>query len=164
MARCVIAGVIVAYLLAVVQTTLGGPISVYGVAPDLLFLWTVCIGLLGGANVGALNGFGSGLLQGALAQAGIGGLAFGKAISGFAAGLLATKMFKENWLVPAVCAALLTVVNEAGFLAFSRGGSWAQAGRVIGVRVVYHAALAPIAFALVVRGRRLLRGRREEMA
>ena len=35
---------------------------------------------------------------------------------------------------------------------------------MIGVRVVYHGLLAPVAFALVARGRRALLGRPEEVA
>jgi len=164
MARCIIAGVIVTFLLGVLQATLGGPLAGFGVAPDLLFVWAVCIGLLSGRTAGAVIGFGAGLLQGALQQSWIGAFAISKMISGFAAGLLATKMFKENWLVPVVCAALLTVVNEAAFLLISRAGYWAQAGRIIGLRMLYHAGLAPLVFALALWGRRILLGRRGETA
>ncbi|MBE9566453.1 MAG: hypothetical protein IMF16_06870, partial [Proteobacteria bacterium] len=56
-----------------------------------------------------------------------------------------------------------TVVNELVFLVFSGAGGWEQASRMIGVRVVYHGLLAPVAFALVARGRRALLGRPEEV-
>lgn len=162
MTRCIIAGVIVTFLLGVLQTTLSGPMSAFGVAPDLLLLWAVCIGLLSGSTAGALIGFGAGLLEGALQQAWIGAYVISKMLSGFTAGLLATRMFRENWLVPAVCAAVLTLVNEAAFLLISGAGEWGQAGRILGVRVGYHAVLAPIFFTLTLRVRRALMGRREE--
>lgn len=162
MARCIIAGALVTYALAVFQDTLDESIRIWGVSPDLLFVWTVCMGLLGGRHVGAVVGFGSGLMQGGLQQTGIGAFAISKTISGFAAGLLAAKMFRENWLVPIVSAAFLTVVNEASFMLLSRAGEWSQAGRLIGLRVLYHAALGPLVFGLTIRARRTLLGRREE--
>jgi len=164
MARCIIAGILTTYAIAVLQSTIAGRLAVWRVAPDLLFVWTVCVGLLYRAGPGALVGWGSGLLEGALQQRWIGAYAVSKTISGFLAGHLGTKMFKENWLVPLVCAGLLTLVNEAGFLLLSRGGVWPAAGRVVGVRVLYHAALAPFALAAVRRGHRLLMRGREEQA
>jgi rod shape-determining protein MreD len=164
MARVVVAGVIVTYVLAVLQATLGGRMAIHGVAPDLLFLWTICVGLLSGGPAGALVGFGAGLMEGSLQHQWVGAYGISKTLSGLGAGLLATKMFKENWVVPLVCAVLLTVVNEVVFLVFSGAGGWEQASRIIGVRVVYHGALAPVAFALVRRGRRALLGRPEEAA
>ena len=69
MTRCIISGLVVTYLLAVAQTALGGRMAVRGVPPDLLFVWTVVIGLLSGRTAGALVGFGGGLLEGSLTQA-----------------------------------------------------------------------------------------------
>jgi rod shape-determining protein MreD len=163
MARCIIAAALVTYALAVFQNALGGLIAIQGVSPDLLFLWTVCMGLLSGHHVGALVGFGCGLLEGGLQQASIGAFAISKTLSGFGAGVMAGKMFRENWLVPIVSAGVLTVVNEGIFLLLSRGADWSQAGRLIGLRALYHAALAPFAFAIVARARRALRGVQEEV-
>ena len=164
MTRCIISGVVVTYLLAVVQTALGGRLAVRGVPPDLLFVWTVVIGLLSGRTAGALAGFGSGLLEGALTQAWIGALAISKTMTGFLAGVLATKLFRENWAVPSLSAVVLTIANEAIFLLVAWQDDWARAGRVVAVRVVYHAALAPVFFAVALRARRALVGRREELA
>ena len=163
MARCIIAAALVTYALAVFQNALGGLIVVCGVSPDLLFLWTICMGLLSGHNAGAVVGFGCGLMEGGLQQAAIGAFAISKTMSGFGAGVLAGRMFRENWLVPIVSAGVLTVVNEGVFLLLSRGDDWSQAGRLIGLRALYHAALAPFAFALVARARRALRGPQEEV-
>ncbi len=163
MARCIIAGVAVTYLLAVFQATLGGQLAVAGVSPDLLFVWTVCVGLLSGPRVGALVGFGAGVLEGSLRQSLVAALGLSKGLSGFAAGLLATKMFRENWLVPATSAGLLTLVNEAVFLLLSGHTAWPDTGRLIGGRALYHAALAPFVFALIVRARQALIGQRMEV-
>jgi rod shape-determining protein MreD len=164
MARCVIAGVIVTYLLAVFQTTLGGVCAIRGVSPDLLLIWVVCLGLLSGRTPGALIGFACGLLEGGLTQAWMGAFAISKALSGFGAGVLATKLFRENWAVPSVSAAALTLLNDATFLLVSRADGWPHAVHVIAVRMAYHAALAPILFVLTIRVRRSLLGRHEEAA
>jgi len=161
MARSVVSAIIVTYGLAVVQATVGGRLAVGGVAPDLLLVWTVCIGLLSGPRAGMIAGFACGILEGSLLQRMIGALAVGKGLSGLAAGLISTRMLREHWLVPAISAAVLTLANEMVFLALSdRSGGWGYSGRAIGLRVLYHAALAPIMFAAVARGRQALSGER----
>ena len=164
MARCVIAGVAVTYLLAVFQATVGARLAVGGVSPDLLFVWSVCLGLLSGPRIGALAGFGSGFFEGALQQAMIGALAVSKAVSGCAAGLLAGRMFRENWLVPALSAGLLTLVNEVLVLLLSASGHGGNLARIILGRAVYHALLAPPALAVIVRARQAMTGQRAEVS
>ncbi len=163
MARCIIAGAVVTYALAIFQNTLGGFIAIWGVAPDLLLVWTICMGLLSGRHVGALVGFGSGLMEGGLQQTAIGALAISKTVSGFGAGVLTGKMFRENWLVPIVSAGVLTAINEAIFLVLYRAADWSQAGRIVGLRMAYHAVLTPVVFAIAGRARRGLLGRPEEV-
>ncbi len=164
MALCVIAGVAVTYLLAVVQVTVGAKLAIGGVAPDLLFVWTVCLGLLSGPRVGTLTGFGCGLLEGALHQTMIGALAIGKAVSGCGAGLIAARLFRENWLVPALSAALLTAVNEVLVLLLSGGGAQGSFARTLLGRALYHALLAPIVFYLITRARQAMTGQRAEVS
>ena len=163
MARGIIAAALVTYALAVFQNTLGGFITIWGVSPDLLLVWTICVGLVSGRQAGAVAGFGAGLLEGGLQHAGIGAFAISKMLSGFGAGVLAARMFRENWLVPILSAGILTLVNEGVFLALYRSAEWTQAGRVIGLRVAYHAVLAPLAFAVTNRARRALMGQPEEV-
>lgn len=164
MARCVLAGIVITYALVVLQTTVGSRLAVAGATPDLLLVWTVCIGLLSGPRLGMVVGFASGALEGSLLQTLIGPLAISKGLSGFGAGIISTKLFRENWLVPGIAAALLTLVNDAVFLALSttRAG-WGDAARTIGLRTIYHALLAPIAFAAVSRARRAMAGPRAEV-
>jgi rod shape-determining protein MreD len=161
MARSAVSAIIVTYALAVVQATVGGQLAVAGVAPDLLLVWTVCIGLLGGPRAGMIAGFACGFLEGSLLQRTIGALAAAKGLSGLAAGLISTRMLREHWLAPAIAAGLLTIANEVVFLALSdRTAGWAYAGRVLGVRTLYHAVLAPVMFAAAARARRELAGDR----
>jgi len=164
MVRYVAAAAAVTYLLAVLQSTVAGRLAIAGVSPDLLFVWTVAVGLMSGPAPGALAGWGAGLLEGGLQQVWLAPYAISKTISGFVAGQLGARMLKENWVVPAVCAGALTLLNEAIFLLLARPVVGAEAWRRIGIRVVYHAALAPLALALAYRGRRLLLAGREERA
>lgn len=163
MARCILAGVIVTYLLAVFQATLGARLSIAGVPPDLLFVWTVCVGLLGGTRAGIVVGFAAGILEGSLRQSAIAALAISKGVSGLAAGLLAMKLFRENWVVPALTGAVLTLANEAVFILVS-GGARPDAGKLVLGRVLYHAVLTPVAFWLVTRARQALLGTRVEVS
>lgn len=163
MVRCIIAGAVVTYVLVVFQNTLGGFIAIWGVSPDLLLVWTISIGLLSGPHVGALVGFGCGLMEGGLQQTAIGAFAISKMVSGFGAGVLAGKMFRENWLVPIVSAAVLTAINESIFLLLHQPADWSQVGRPIGLRVAYHAALTPFVFAAAGRARRALLGRPQQV-
>ncbi len=163
MARLILAGVVATFILAVVQATLGARLSLAGVPPDLPFIWTVCAGLLGGPRVGMVIGFGSGILEGSLHQSMTASLSISKGASGLAAGLLGTKLFRENWLVPAAAGGLLTVANEVVFLVLSGPSMWAGAGKIVLGRMVYHAVLTPIAFWLVLRARQALVGQSAEV-
>jgi rod shape-determining protein MreD len=156
MVRCLLAAIVVTYVLAVVQSTVGGRLALWGVSPDLLLVWTISVGLPGGALAGTLTGWGAGLLEGSLQQAWLAPCAISKAVGGLVAGELGARMHKENWLVPAICAAVITFVNEVVFLLLSRTAFSAHAAKVVGVRVCYHAVLAPFGVAAVLRGRRAL--------
>jgi len=163
MARCVAVAAIITYLLAVFQATLGARLAIGGVSPDLLFVWTICIGLVSGPRAGAYTGFGAGLLEGALRQAFIGSLAVSRGVTGLVAGLLAGKLFRDNWVVAVLAAVVLTVFNETIKGLLSGPSSWGQAIHLLGGRVIYHAVLTPMALILVSRGRQALAGSRAEV-
>ncbi|MFB3879950.1 MAG: LytS/YhcK type 5TM receptor domain-containing protein [Armatimonadota bacterium] len=155
MARRLTAGIIIAYLIAVVQTTIGGRLALAGAAPDLLLVWVVCIGLLAGPRVGMVAGFACGLIEGSLLQASVGALAISKGVAGLGAGVISGAVSRDHWLAPPLAAAVLTVAAEAVFLLLSPVSGWTHAARLIVVRVVYHAALSVVAFAAISRGWRV---------
>lgn len=159
MLRCILAGITVTYLLAVFQATLGARLSVAGIPPDLLLVWTICVGLLSGARAGMVAGFASGILEGSLHQSLIAALAISKGISGLGAGIGSTRFFRENWIVGVLAGAFLTVINEAVFLLLSGAGVRADVGRLVLGRALYHAILTPVALWAVARARQALLGR-----
>jgi hypothetical protein len=73
-------------------------------------------------------------------------------------------MFRENWLMPMVCAGALTLLSESAFALLSRTGEWFQAGRLLGLRMLYHALLAPLVVWLAGRVCRSLMRQRVEAA
>jgi hypothetical protein len=86
----------------------------------------------------------------------IGPLGVSKTLTGLAAGLLAGRVYRENALAPAVCALLLTLLNETLFWLLSGFAHAPHALRIIGVRAIYHALLTPLVYALAARGQRAL--------
>lgn len=97
----------------VLQATLVPLIAVQGVRPDLLLLAVVSSGLLLGKEHGVGIGFFAGLLQD-LASGNVFGVnVLSKMASGYIAGLLERKVFKENILLPILAIVLATLFNGA---------------------------------------------------
>jgi len=105
-----IAGLFIVVL--TVQTSvlaLAGQGAVY---PDLLLLTVIALALLSDARRGVLLGCAAGLLQDIVFAAPLGFFAFGKALAGLAAGMLAREIHRDYLLSPVLIAMLLTVVVE----------------------------------------------------
>ncbi len=66
--------------------------------------------------MGRALGFIAGLMHGSLVGFSLGSFIVTRTITGFLAGLVTTRLFSENPLVPALSAVWLTVVCEALFL------------------------------------------------
>jgi rod shape-determining protein MreD len=102
------------------QTTIVPDIRVQGVCPDLMLLATVCVGLVGGAEQGAVVGFAAGVLTDLfLPTTPIGLSALAYCVTGFAVGALRGSMLREGWLM----APLVTfVASAAGVVLFVVAG------------------------------------------
>lgn len=103
------------FLLAtlVVQTTVLPLVAVGGARPDLLLLVVVSAGMLLGREHGVGMGFFAGLLQD-LASGNIFGVSvLSKTATGYVAGLVERKVFKENVLLPLLAVIIATVFNSA---------------------------------------------------
>lgn len=97
----------------ILQATLVPLIAVQGIRPDLLLLAVVSSGLLLGKEQGVGIGFFAGLLQD-LASGNIFGLnVLSKMTTGYVAGLLERKVFKENILLPVLAIVVATFFNGA---------------------------------------------------
>lgn len=101
----------------VIQATLLPLVAVGGVKPDLLLLVVVSAGLLLGREHGVGMGFFAGLLQD-LASGNIFGVSvLSKTATGFVAGSMERKVFKENVLLPVLAVMAATVFNGVVMLA-----------------------------------------------
>ena len=98
------------------QGNLPNAISIWGAKPDLVLVILVSYSLAADPAFGAMLGFIAGLLQGSLVGVSLGSFIVTRTITGFLAGLVTTRLFSENPLVPALSAIWLTVVCEVLFL------------------------------------------------
>lgn len=104
-------------LALVLQSTILPLIAINGVRPDLLLIMVVSSGLLLGKEHGVGMGFFAGLLQD-LASGNIFGLnTLSKLATGYFAGSLERKVFKENILLPVLAIVLATGFNGLIMLA-----------------------------------------------
>lgn len=98
------------------QGNLPSAISIWGEPPDLVLVVLISYSLAADPAFGAGLGFVAGLLHGSLVGFSLGSFIVTRTITGFLAGLVTTRLFSENPLVPALSAVWLTVVCEALFL------------------------------------------------
>ncbi len=98
-----------------VQGSLPGCISIMGAMPDLVLVVLICFSLAEDPAFGAALGFVAGLIQGSVVGMGMGSLIVTRTITGFAAGLVSTRLFSANAIVPAFSVMWLTVMCGALF-------------------------------------------------
>ena len=111
-----------------VQGNLPACISIMGAMPDLVLVVLICFSLAEDPEFGAGLGFLAGLIQGSVVGMGMGSLIFTRTITGFVAGLVSTRLFSANAIVPAFSVLAYSNVRSA----FSTREP--QAGRRAGYR------------------------------
>ena len=120
-----------------IQATLLPLVAVGGVKPDLLLLVVVSSGLLLGREHGVGMGFFAGLLQDLASGNIFGANVLSKMATGFVAGSMERKVFKENVLLPVLAVMAATVFNGAVMLAVMA---------ILGMGVEWSASLAHTLF------------------
>ncbi len=98
-----------------VQGNLPACISIMGAMPDLVLVVLICFALAEDPEFGATLGFVAGLIQGSVVGMGTGSLIVTRTITGFAAGMVSTRLFSANPIVPAFSVMWLTVMCGALF-------------------------------------------------
>jgi rod shape-determining protein MreD len=101
---------------AALQGNLPGWLSVMGGRPDLVLVVLVAFSLSADPELGAALGFFGGLLQGAAVGTSLGSFIVTRTITGFLAGFVNTRLFRDNPVVPTISAIWLTAVCEGLFL------------------------------------------------
>jgi rod shape-determining protein MreD len=136
-----------------VHTAVSPNLRVFGVAVDVLLL-TIAGGIAGGAERGAAVGFACGVLADCFLQTPFGLSALDYALIGYGVGVFQTGVLHSSWWIPAITAAVASVVAVVVFVGLGVvvGQDQLLSTRLIEVAAVIgvlHAALAPPAVRLM---------------
>jgi rod shape-determining protein MreD len=149
-----LAAVILAVLL--VQTTLLGPVRLWGARPDLLLLAVVALAMTSGPLSGAHFGFWAGLAADLLLELPVGVSALVYTLTGYLVGVARVYLVSQSVLVPAAVAgvaslasvwlsgAVLRVLDYSEF-------SWEFVARTAPLVTLFNLLLAPVVYPLVSR-------------
>jgi rod shape-determining protein MreD len=154
MSRGVVSAVAVGALLFVLRYALFTGFTVFGVHPELLLLFAVCCGLVGGPNYGVVSGFIAGLAADAFLTSPLGMSAFAFAVAGYLAGVLSDDTTSAP-LSPAGDSAVASIAGLVLVLFLGRVLGELEVTFRHGFAVVFFGALVNAVLALPVR--RMLR-------
>lgn len=99
----------------VLQASFFSFLSILGAAPDVLFVLVTALGLLGGAMVGAVVGFATGLVLDSLLLQTLGASSLALLTVGYLAGRYREGFEIDGRFTPATVAAALTLLGTAGY-------------------------------------------------
>lgn len=105
------------FFLVLIQASLIPLVAFHGIEPDLLLIAVTSAGILRGREVGVSIGFFAGTLQDLASGGIIGSNALAKMLTGFVAGRLERKVFKENIFLPIIATVGATLLHSFIFLA-----------------------------------------------
>ncbi|MCE5324248.1 rod shape-determining protein MreD [bacterium] len=108
--------IIMLIIASAIQGNLPGWMTVFGAKPDLVLIVLIIYALSADPDFGAVLGFIAGLIQGSVVGLSLGSFIVTRTITGFLAGIVHTRLFSENPIVPMLSAVWLTLVCEGMFL------------------------------------------------
>lgn len=149
----------------VLQTTVFADLRLLGARPELMYLLTICFGLLEGPASGAATGFVSGMAQDFLLNQPKGITALALTLVGYAIGMLRQYIVSPSPLLPVVLVAAGTFggVGFYGVVSFLLGQldtSWPYLFRAAALSALYNAVLTPLLYPLLRRAAEGSRTRR----
>ncbi len=124
------------------QGNLPASVTLMGGKPDLVLVVLIAYALAAEPTFGAWLGFVAGLISGSVVGLSLGSFIVTRTLTGFLAGLVTTRLFGENFVVPMVSAAGLTFVNEFAFLLANPRLAPAEALRTVAGECMFNALLA----------------------
>lgn len=151
--------VISLFVAAALQANLPGFISLWGAKPDLVLVVLIAYSLADDLEFGAALGFIAGLIQGSAVGLAMGSFIVTRTITGFLAGLVTTRLFSDNPIVPMLSAMWLTLVAEGMFLLANPRAGFALTTRKLGGECVLNALLTLLLYLTMrhIEGRRKIR-------
>jgi rod shape-determining protein MreD len=156
MTRRVLALGVVIVTALVLQSTVFAELRLFGVRPELLFLVTIVVALMGGPNEGAVVGFASGMAQDFMLNQPKGITALTLTLVGYAVGMTRQYIVSQSPLVPTAMVFVGTAVGMIFYEVVSYLLGAFDATTTFGLRValltaVYNAVLTPIAYPILRR-------------
>ena len=139
-----------------IQTTFVRYFSPFGLNPDIILLTVVALGLLKGSFAGVTFGFIGGYITDFVGGPLLGVNALAKLIIGLICGMMEKTIFKDNLLVPAIAAFIVTFIQDIIiFLVLFSFGSHTpflyHLARYTIPLSIYHMILAPAVYYGVYR-------------
>jgi len=156
MTRRVLALGVVIVTALVLQSTVFAELRLFGVRPELLFLVTIVVALMGGPNEGAVVGFASGMAQDFMLNQPKGITALTLTLVGYAVGMTRQYIVSQSPLVPTAMVFVGPAVGMIFYEVVSYLLGAFDATTTFGLRValltaVYNAVLTPIAYPILRR-------------
>lgn len=140
----------------ILQSSVLARITLFGVAPDLILIVVIVLGLVEGSLAGAIAGFGGGLLRDFLLEGpmGLTGLAY--LTVGYVVGLVRPYVPEDSVVTPVVAVGVGSLLGSTLLLFFSFlfGGAadpFTRIVKVILLSSVYNTMLTPFVYPLVNR-------------
>ncbi|MDO8585977.1 MAG: rod shape-determining protein MreD [Armatimonadota bacterium] len=142
------------------QSRAADQMKISGSAPDFLMAATIAMGLLLDPALGAVFGFGAGLVQASIVGLSFGGFIASRTLLGFGVGSLRLWFFQENPLVLVAACLLGTIACEGLLFLIEPVRSSSAAIAQLPMESVYNAVLALVCYFLM---RRAMEPRRKEL-
>jgi len=106
---------LVMLLFLVVHTSVLDRVQIAGIQPDVMLLLAVAGGIVGGPKLGALLGFGSGLILDLFLETPLGLSALVFCLVGYAVGNVQTGVLRASWWIPVLTTVTASVAGELAY-------------------------------------------------
>ena len=155
MRRAILLTVVVLTAL-LLQTTVLADVRLLGARPELMYLLTICFGVLEGPASGAATGFVGGMAQDFLLNQPKGITALTLTLLGYAIGMLRQYIVSPSPVLPVVLVAAGTFggvlfYGIVSFLLSQLDTSWLYLVRVAALSGIYNAVLTPLLYPILRR-------------
>ena len=124
-----------------IQGNLPSWMTIFGAKPDLVLVVLISYSLAADPEFGAGLGFIAGLVQGSIIGISMASFVITRTVTGFLAGLVNTRLFGENPLVPVISAGWLTLACEFLFLLANPRPVFFVAARTVLGECIYNSIL-----------------------
>ena len=124
-------------------------ITLFGATPDFVLVLLIAYALAADPSFGATIGFIAGLIHGGAAGTSLGSFIVTRTIVGFLAGLVTTRLFSDNPIVPVISAAWLTLVGDGLFLLANPRPDLANAMRMVAGECILNAVLTLLLYCIL---------------